>query len=63
LSSLMRKARFRHSIASNGLTDDAWRDGTPYAPLCAAWYDLAVCRARCRFGGRHHQMPQASPGS
>jgi len=37
------------------------RAGTSYAQLCAAWYDLAVCRARCRLRVRHRQMLQAPP--
>ena len=48
---------------ATGLADDAWRAGTSYAQLCAAWYDLAVCRARCRIGVRHRQMLQAPPSS
>jgi hypothetical protein len=41
---------------------NVWRAGAPYARLCAAWYDLAVCCARCRLGVRHRQMLQAPPG-
>src|SRR5438477_186535 len=37
-------------------------DRTLHAQLRAAWYDLAVCRTRCRLGVRHRQMLQASPG-
>jgi hypothetical protein len=29
---------------------NAWRTRTSHAQLRAAWYDLAVCRIRCRLG-------------